>query len=889
MNKKKLIAIIASVVAVVLIATIVLSVTMCGKNKSSKDAIVIMSEELSNNFNPFYATSGADQDVIGMTQVGMLSTDNEGKTVAGDNYPTVVKAYKVEKKDKDGNIITSGEVAETVYTFVLKNGIKFSDGKPLTMNDVLFSMYENLDPVYTGSSTMYSIDIKGLKAYRSQNSTIKDDDDGSESEISENATVYADNRIMYLVSLYQETSQNLPGNEDLSDGNYEVSEADMKEAISNLDVSTIDDGYKLAVAAESEWSTFDFKAQILKDYEYILTTYKEELENDYKAAQDSFDLKAKPYSDWTDLFNNEVFKFLYYEGDITPTYEKVQGRDNKEKITGFSDTESYKALDKDRAINKIYKYNVETNFEGILSYSGTAGTVSTAFAAKAKELLLHGDNGDSDTLEVPNISGIKSLGHNTDTEKVVINGTTYNVAHGKENHNDDGTTKNNTYDVLEITINGVDPKAIYNFGFTVAPAHYYSDQEVNIWENKFGVKWSNATFQSEVIQGGNQTEVPVGAGPYAATNAQNEDNPKGSDFVSSNIVYFKRNNYFQSSFGDAFEVKTEKLRFQVVRSVNAIDKLAKGEVDFITPQFTADNANILEGMKKDGFETLSSWQLGYGYIGINAGKVENLNLRKAIMSAMDVSLALNYYKTGTAKTINWPMSLESWAYPWENKAEGKQKETGTLHDYTRFDADEAKVIKKIEDYMTKAGVSKGDSQLKITFTIAGSSVTEHPVYQVFLKAAELLNTCGWQIEVKPDSQALLKLTNGSLTVWAAAWGSTIDPDMYQVYHKDSTATSVKAWGYPEIIKNRNTRSEEYAIIDELSTVIEQARETDVEEDRIELYEKAMGYVLDLAVELPVYQRQNLYAYNSKTVKGFQTNVNPYTSPLEKVWELELIK
>ncbi len=888
MNKKKLIAIIASAVAVVLVATVVLSVTLLGGNKKNKDAIVIMSEELSNNFNPFYATSGADQDVIGMTQVGMLSTDNNGKTVAGDNYPTVVKAYKVEKKDKDGNVITNGEVAETVYTFVLKNGVKFSDGKPLTMNDVLFSMYENLDPVYTGSSTMYSIDIKGLKAYRSQNATIKDDDETIESEVSLNAGVYADERIMYLVGLYQEVSQNLPGNEDLSDGKYEVPESDMRDAISNLDVSTISVGYKLAVAAESEWDSFDFKGQVLKDYNYILKTYKEELENDYKAAQDSFDIKAKPYSDWVDLFNNEVFKFLYYEGDITPEYEKVNGRDNKEKIIGFSDTESYKTFDKDRAINKIYKYNVETNLEGILSYSGTAGTVYTSFAAKAKEIILH-ETTASDALDVPTISGIKSLGHNTDVKKVEIAGTTYNVAHGKENHNEDGTTKNNTYDVLEITINGVDPKAIYNFGFTVAPAHYYSDQTVNIWENKFGIKWSDATFQSEVIQGGNQTEVPVGAGPYAATNAQNEDNPKGSDFVSSNIVYFKRNNYFKESFGDKFEVKTEKLRFQVVRSVNAIDKLAKGEVDFITPQFTADNANILEGMKKNGFETLSSWQLGYGYIGINAGKVEDINLRKAIMSAMDVKLALNYYKTGTAKTINWPMSLESWAYPWENKEEDKQMNTETRHIYTRFDADEQEVIKKIKNYMVAAGASKGDSRLKITFTIAGSSVTEHPVYQVFLKAAELLNSCDWQIEVKPDSQALLKLTNGSLAVWAAAWGSTIDPDMYQVYHKNSTATSVKAWGYPEIIKNRTARSEEYAIIDELSGIIERARETDVDTDRIPMYKEAMSLVLDLAVELPVYQRQNLYAYNSKTVKGFQTNVNPYTSPLEKIWELELIK
>ena len=57
--------------------------------------------------------------------------------------------------------------------------------------------------------------------------------------------------------------------------------------------------------------------------------------------------------------------------------------------------------------------------------------------------------------------------------------------------------------------------------------------------------------------------------------------------------------------------------------------------------------------------------------------------------------------------------------------------------------------------------------------------------------------------------------------------------------------------------------------------------------RTPLYEDAMRIVLDLAVEMPVYQRMTLYAYNNKTVKGFTNDVNPYTSPLEKVWDLEL--
>ena len=162
---------------------------------------------------------------------------------------------------------------------------------------------------------------------------------------------------------------------------------------------------------------------------------------------------------------------------------------------------------------------------------------------------------------------------------------------------------------------------------------------------------------------------------------------------------------------------------------------------------------------------------------------------------------------------------------------------------------------------------------------------------------ELLNQCGWSVEVRADSQALTKLATGSLEVWAAAWGSTIDPDMYQVYHKNSNATSVYAWGYREILAAPASYPEETRIINELSVLIDEGRETMDRPTRRGIYQDAMSLVLDLAVELPVYQRRNLYVYNSKTIKGFtvvqsEDNdglVNSYTSPTDRIWELELVR
>ena len=57
--------------------------------------------------------------------------------------------------------------------------------------------------------------------------------------------------------------------------------------------------------------------------------------------------------------------------------------------------------------------------------------------------------------------------------------------------------------------------------------------------------------------------------------------------------------------------------------------------------------------------------------------------------------------------------------------------------------------------------------------------------------ADDLNKIGFDITVKNDRNALIKLATGKLEVWAAAWTTGIDPDLYQIYHKDSKATSTK--------------------------------------------------------------------------------------------------
>ena len=883
MNKKNLFRVMTTALCGVMAFSTMTSLAGCKEKK--KDSVTIMTEELSGLFNPFYATSGTDMDVVGMTQIGMLSTDEKGNPVAGDDHPTVVQDFEYK-------ILGEGEDAKTVYTFVLKNDLKFSDGHPLTMEDVLFNMYEYLDPVYTGSSTMYSIDIEGLSQYRTQTNLSGGSSD-TDALISKNAAAYARLRILELIDVFEQNGR--LGND--TSMTFSANKEQMREYIYDHDVST---GYKKAVASKKEQAEIAAKGAeaerkyyqdiLWADYELTLTTFEKELHADYKAARESFDLTTAPYSDWAKELSSDIFKFFVYEGYITPVYKDVEGKKDKTKIEKFENTDiASKYKTEDEAVARIYDDKISSELNQILSYWGTAGTLTTQYTAEAIDIQLHDNMKDDGSLLYPNISGIVSLGHTTNETTVEVKGKTYQVAHELD---ENGVPVNkNENEVLQITVNGTDPKAIYSFGFSVAPAHYYSadadhpeGREIDIVNNKFGVEWANSDFQSKTIQSAEHLEIPLGAGAFKATNRDNSDTPKGSEFWSENIVYFKANDNFE------FEVKAKKLRFQVVSASNALDKLENGEVDYVTPQFTKANSARLANLEKKGFKQLSSWQLGYGYIGINAGKVPNVNVRRAIMAAMQTSLALEYYETGTCKVIDWPMSTVSWAYPYASDGKTSKPNGKDYMMWTNKDEQNnyASAKAEIQKYMNEANVKEGDEALKIKFTIAGASITEHPTYAVFKQAAELLNSMGWDVEVKADSQALTKLSTGSLEVWAAAWGSTIDPDMYQVYHKNSTATSVYAWGYREIKSNTTLYSYEYGKINELSEIIDEARSMMDQDSRKPLYEQAMSIVLDLAVEMPVYQRKTLYAYNTKTIKGLTDEINDYTSPLEKIWELELV-
>ena len=800
--------------------------------------LVLASAELEGVFNPFYSSSGADGTIIGMTQIGMLSSDKYGVVSYGKDEACVVLDMETVFVDENGNVVdeNSGNIANTVYRFVLKNDLKFSNGSPLTMKDVLFNMYVYLDPAYYGSSTMYSTDIVGLQAYRTQSTNESEQD-----SFNEQFDVLAANRIQRFLECLEIVY-------DEADGS--LTDESMRSALQAA--------VNMATELDPEYAT------VMADYELARQYFMEELQSDYNYARGTAqDIVFTDKSGKKVTLTTDTEAFLYTEG-------LIRWNEDEYKFE-YSLGEDSKNWSEEKAIKAIYDNYIPNQVDVVITAWATAQKLMTYFSFLEKQKYF-------ETLDskIESVSGIRYANR---TESITVNGVEY----AAPELNADGSVKNaNEHQVLEITINKVDPKAVSNFSFTVAPMYYYSNDEQIAkfdYEKNFGVEYGSIIFQDEVIKNPSKIGVPMGAGPYKATTRTGDgSNVTAGTFKADNVVYFERNENFM------FPVKIKYINYQVVTTNLMLDTLYSGGVHFVEPACKQENIDSLKAKEGEGFGSSFVMTNGYGYIGINAEKIPSLEVRRAIMHAINTQHAVNYY-LGYSYSIYRPMTKASWAYPADDG--GQQyytfDETGAISEQLVKDAGFTKNAEGIYE--------KDGHKCSYVFTIAGDT-TDHPAYNSLKQAAEILNAHGFDIQVKTDINALSKLANGDLTVWAAAWGSAIDPDMYQVYHIDSTAGSTSNWGYRAIRKNAGGKYDrELAIVRDLSDIIDQARETLDKDRRIEYYAAALDLVMELAVELPTYQRSDLYAYNANIIDVStltpDEDLTPYNGPISKIWEIGL--
>ena len=702
---------------------------------NSDTPLVVGYSPFSSKFSPFFAETAYDQDVASMTAISLLTSDRtgaivyngiEGETINynGTDYTYYGPADLVVTENADGTVY---------YDFTLRDDLVFSDGEPITIDDVIFSMYVLCDPTYDGASTLYAQPIEGMEEYRSGMDTRQ-----------------------------------------------------------NLILAAGPDAY-----AENEFYT----------------------EDQYNTFWAAFNAAGEKFAQ--EIIDYVVALGYAEEGNVAAAAS----------AWGYELAEDATAADFFAAIVDNYGYDLSD--DGI--NAETAGTSISAFIEA-------------------------ELGDAADEYKA-------GVQTGESAANISGIQKTGDYSMRVVTTK-VDATAIYQLGVTIAPLHYYGDASLYDYDNNsFGFTKGDLSHVRSV------TTKPMGAGPYKFIKFDN------------GVVNFEANDlYYQGA------PKTKYINFLETQEADKLNGVVTGTIDITDPSFSKDVVAAVESanggtLNGDVITVNTVDNLGYGYIGM-CSKVMNVggepdseaskNLRKAFGTIFSVyrDVAIDSYYGERASVINYPISNTSWAAPqptddgykvaFSVDVDGNDIYTSDMTAEQKYEAAKQAALGFFEaaGYTVEDGkltAAPEGAALEYELWIPGDGVGDHPSFMVCTLASDALKSIGMNLiinDLTNSSDLWTALDAQTVAMWAAAWGATVDPDMYQIYYADVANGGANAGGSNYM----------YAIADEeLDQLILDARASTDQTFRKAMYKACLDIVIDWAVEIPVYQRQNAIIFSTERV------------------------
>lgn len=713
---------------------------------SSDGTLVLADTGFEGKFSPFFAASSADQHVIDLTNIALLGADRKGEMI--------LKGIEGETREYNGTDYTyygpaDCEVTENAdgtvtYAINMRDDLVFSDGTPITIDDVIFNLYVYMDPTYDGSATLYSMPIAGLDDYRSSMTTLS-------KLIAEAGEDNTDN------SLFTAEQQKA-----FWDAVNEGGAAFAQEIVDYcVSAGYAADSNDVATAA-SAWGFDGLAADA--------------------TAKDFFLAIAEKY-DWN-FASMEAETAGSALSDLIPA--------------------------------DVYAYS-------------TTGVATGA--------------------DVDTVSGIVKTGDYS----------------------------------MTITTTELSNSMIYQLQLPIASLDYYGDRSLYDYDNhSYGFKKGDLSKVRSV------TSAPMGAGVYTFNK------------YSDGVIYLDANpNYYEG------EALIKHVNMKETQEADKITGVQAGTIDISDPSYSLEAANqiaTINGGDSDLDGSVITTRLkdfrGYGYIALSAENVkvgndpaseESKDLRKAIMTVIAAyrDEGINSYYGDTATIINYPMSNTSWAAPsvtddgykiaYSTDVDGNEIYTSDMSGDTKY----AAALQAALGYFEAAGYTVENGQvtaapagakMEYTVNIGASGNGDHPSFQVLTNAAAALKTIGFTLTVNDLANAsdlYSSYQSGVAEGWVAAWQSTNDPDMYQLYDSNGSTN------YYEINDS------------DLDELIEAARQTTDQDARKAMYKEAMEIILDWGVELPVYQRSEATIFSSErvdttTIPNDMTPYWTYQSEINKI-------
>ncbi len=709
--------------------------------------LVASSNHFEAKFSPFFAASSEDQNIVDLTQLTLVTTDRVGAVVEN--------AIEGETRSYNGTdytyygpadvAVTENEDGTVYYDFTIRDDLVFSDGTPVDIDDVIFSLYVLADPTYDGSATLYSDPILGLAEYRSGMSTLS--------------------------LLLAEAGED------------------------NTDFSLWTEEQQTAFWAAVNEGGAAFAQEIV----------------DYCVAAGLCD-----EGDVATAAANWAFDGL--EADAT-------------------------AKDFFLTIGETYGWNFS---------SMEAETAGTALADLIPE--------------------------------EVYNYSTVGVETGESADHIEGIQKTGDYSV-RIVATEVAANLIYSLGIQIAPLHYYGDEALYDYDNnKFGFEKGDLSKVRSV------TTTPLGGGAYTFKDFSN-----GTVYLEANPTYYKG------------EPKIKYLNFLETLEDDKTVGIEAGTIDIGDPSYSGEvRKQITEYNGGDDsldgdVVTIKLYDfLGYGYIALSANNVNvggdpasdaSKDLRKAIATVLAAyrDESIDSYYGDTASVVNYPISSTSWAAPqvtddgyevaYSRDVDGNPIYTEGMSVEEKYDA----ALQAALGFFEAAGYTVEDgkltaapegAKLEYQINIGANGAGDHPSFLLLKNAADALAKIGFTLNVNDittASELYQTYQSGVAEGWCAAWQSTPDPDMYQLYHSQGSTNY-------------------YCINDaELDELIVGGRQSTDQEYRKTLYKAAMDIILDWGVEIPVYQRSECYIFSTERVNvdTLTPDMTPYWSWMSEIETLEM--
>ena len=754
--------------------------------------LVVAQNTLSQKFSPFFADTGYDQDAAALTQISMMTTDRVGAIVyngiEGEVHPYNGTDYTYYGT---GDLAVNYDKATdiTTYSYKMREDLVFSDGVPVTIDDVIFTYYVYLDPAYNGSTTLSSYDILGLAAYRTQ--------------IPE-ANLDAVNEVVAAIKAAgfgYEVQEGDVFTQEEYDSYYEAAKAlwleDNQGIIDYVFANYLPYAPDYIGFSEDEVSASDGLKTVLGMALWGFGGVEEGVFTTSDGV--SFDLTAGEFPTVEDYFNAT---FAAYGGDID----------------AYLGTES--------------------------AVGATTDAINSALMAKVAE-----DQGVDMSAGVSHISGIKRV--------------------------DDYS--------VEVQVKGFSAPAVYSIlGLSITPLHYYGDPAQYDYEaGQFGHPFGDLSIaQAKIAE-------PMGAGPYKFVKYENR------------VAYYEANEHYYLGAPVIKEFQYKETNAAEVASAVQTGAADGGEMTGSKSNFEMlQSFNSNNEVTGDVVTTYSVANLGYGYIGMNAdtmnvagepGSEASKNLRKAFATVLAVyrDTAFDSYYGDAAAVINYPISSTSWAAPqptdegyrvaFSVDVDGNPIYTADMSAEDKYAAAQQAAIGFLKaagyTFDEAAGVftaAPEGAALSYEVIIPGDGTGDHPSFAILTAAQQSLAEIGIELKINDpaDSNVLWDaLDAGTQNMWCAAWGSTIDPDMYQVYHSSN------------IVGLGGSDSNHYHIQSaELDQLILDARQSADQSYRKEVYTAALNEIMDWAVEIPAYQRQNIVIASTERV-----NIDTVTPDVTTYW------